>query len=62
MKRRDFLKRTGQTLMITSVASIVGLSVTSCSSDDDAMFDDGYYDDGYYDDGYYDDGYYDGGY
>lgn len=63
MKRRDFLKKTGQTLLITSVASIVGLSAASCSSDDDnGMYDDGYYNDGYYDDGYYDDGYYDDGY
>ena len=63
MKRRDFIKKTGQTLMITSVASIVGISLNSCSSSDDddgdnGMFGDGYYDDGYYDDGYYDDGYY----
>ena len=59
MKRRDFIKRTGQTLLITSVASIVGVS---CSSSDDTNDDNGMFDDGYYDDGYYDDGYYDGGY
>tara|TARA_R110002049_G_scaffold278562_1_gene457340 strand:- start:46 stop:243 length:198 start_codon:yes stop_codon:yes gene_type:complete len=60
MKRRDFLKKTGQTLLLTSVASIIGVSCSA--SDDDGFFDDGYYDDGYYDDGYYDDGYYDDGY
>lgn len=55
MKRRNFIKKTGQTLLITSVASVVGLSAFSCSSDDsddDGMFNDGYYDDGYYDGGY----------
>ena len=63
MKRRDFLKRTGQTLLITSAVTIIGSSVVSCNSDDDDGFhNDGYYDDGYYDDGYYDDGYYDDGY
>lgn len=67
MNRRDFLKKTGQTLLITSAASLVGVSLTSCSNDDDGSFYDGYYDDdyfidGYYDDGYYDDGYYDDGY
>lgn len=62
MNRRNFLKKTGQTLLITAAASIVGLSANSCASDDDGFFDDGYYDDGYYDDGYYDDGYYDDGY
>ncbi|WP_435412895.1 hypothetical protein [Psychroserpens mesophilus] len=56
MKRRDFIKKTGQTLLITSVASIVGVS---CSSDDD---DNGMFDDGYYNDQYFDNGYYDGGY
>lgn len=62
MKRRDFIKKTGQTLLITSVASIVGVSCSSDDSDDNGMFNDGYYDDGYYEDGYYDDGYYDDGY
>ncbi|WP_263649800.1 hypothetical protein [Rasiella rasia] len=64
MNRRDFIKKSGQTLLITSVASIVGVSILSCSKsdDDNGMFDDGYYNDGYYDDGYYDDGYYDDGY
>ena len=58
MKRRDFIKKTGQTLLITSVASIVGVSCSSSDdSDDNGMFDDGYYDNGYYDDGYYDGGY-----
>lgn len=59
MKRRDFLKRTGQTLLITSAVTIIGSSVVSCNSDDD---DNGFHNDGYYDDGYYDDGYYDDGY
>ncbi|WP_104734539.1 hypothetical protein [Hanstruepera ponticola] len=59
MKRRDFLKRTGQTLLITSAVTIIGSSIVSCKSDDD---DNGFYNDGYYDDGYYDDGYYDDGY
>ena len=55
MERRNFIKKAGQTLIITSAASIVGMSLFSCSNDDEAMFDDGYYDDGYYDDGYYED-------
>lgn len=62
MKRRDFIKKTGQTLLITSIASIVGVSCSTSDDSDDGMFDDGYYNDGYYDDGYYDDGYYDDGY
>jgi len=51
MNRRNFLKRTGQSILATAAASIVGVSLNSCVSSDD----DGYYDDGYYDDGYYDD-------
>ncbi|MEZ4977502.1 MAG: hypothetical protein R2802_13245 [Flavobacteriaceae bacterium] len=63
MNRRNFLKRTGQSILATAAASIVGVSLNSCvSSDDDGYYNDGYYDDGYYDDGYYDDGYYDDGY
>lgn len=65
MKRRNFLKRSGQALLVISSISITGAFISSCSSDDsfnDGYYGDGYYDDGYYDDGYYDDGYYDDGY
>ncbi|MAO09194.1 MAG: hypothetical protein CL596_10830 [Alteromonas sp.] len=63
MKRRKFIKKSGQALLAISSISITGAMVTSCQSDDDdGFFDDGYYDNGYYDDGYYDDGYYDDGY
>jgi len=61
MKRRNFLKKSGQALLVISSISITGAFISSCTSDDNS-FDDGYYDDGYYDDGYYDDGYYDDGY
>ena len=63
MKRRIFIKKSGQALLAVSTISITGAIVASCSSDDsDGFFDDGYYDNGYYGDGYYDDGYYDDGY
>ncbi|WP_201770361.1 hypothetical protein [Altibacter lentus] len=78
MKRRKFIKKSGQALLAVSTVSITGHLITSCtpeSSEDffgdgyygdgyygDGYYDDGYYDDGYYDDGYYDDGYYDDGY
>lgn len=63
MKRRNFIKKSGQALLAVSTISITGAIISSCSSDDsDDFFDDGYYDNGYYDDGYYDDGYYDDGY
>ncbi len=63
MKRRKFIKKSGQALLAVSTISITGAIISSCSSDDsDDFFDDGYYDNGYYDDGYYDDGYYDDGY
>lgn len=64
MKRRNFIKKSGQALLAVSTISITGALVTSCQKDDDddTFFDDGYYDNGYYDDGYYDDGYYDDGY
>ena len=63
MKRRNFIKKSGQALLAVSTISITGAIISSCSSDDsDDFFNDGYYDNGYYDDGYYDDGYYDDGY
>ena len=73
MKRRNFIKKSGQALLAVSSISITGALVSSCQTDDnndpfddgyygDGYYDDGYYDDGYYDDGYYDDGYYDDGY
>jgi len=64
MKRRFFIKKTGQGLLAVSTISITGAILSSCSNndDDDTFFDDGYYDEGYYGDGYYDDGYYDDGY
>ena len=73
MKRRNFIKKSGQALLAVSSISITGAIVSSCQKDDnndpfddgyygDGYYDDGYYDDGYYDDGYYDDGYYDDGY
>jgi CubicO group peptidase (beta-lactamase class C family) len=73
MKRRNFIKKSGQALLAVSSISITGAIVSSCQTDDnndpfddgyygDGYYDDGYYDDGYYDDGYYDDGYYDDGY
>ncbi|HBC03679.1 MAG TPA: hypothetical protein PKH16_04650 [Aequorivita sp.] len=63
MKRRNFIKKSGQALLAVSTISITGAIISSCSSDDsDDFFDDGYYDNGYYGDGYYDDGYYDDGY
>ena len=63
MKRRNFIKKSGQALLAVSSISITGALVSSCQTDDSSdPFDDGYYGDGYYDDGYYDDGYYDDGY
>ncbi len=58
MNRRNFLKKSGQTILAVSAISITASFISSCSNDDD-NFNGGYYDDGYYDDGYYDDGYYD---
>ncbi len=69
--RREFIKISGKTLLVTSGISVFGLSNLTAKPNEgegnpadftDAYFTDGYYDDGYYFDGYYNDGYYNDGY
>lgn len=69
--RREFIKISGKTLLVTSGISVFGLSSMPAKANDgdgnpadftDAYFTDGYYYDGYYVDGYYSDGYYTDGY
>jgi len=57
MKRREFLKKGGKVLLVTSSFSVVAI-LPACEKKDDDTFNDGYYSDGYYSDGYYSDGYY----
>lgn len=35
MKRRNFIKKAGQLLLLTSAVSVTGVSVINCSNDDD---------------------------
>ncbi len=64
--RREFIKISGKTLLITSGISVFGLASIPAKANDgeesNAYFTDGYYSDGYYFDGYYFDGYYNDGY
>jgi len=52
MKRREFLKKGGKVLLVTSSFSVVAI-LPACEKKDDDTFNDGYYSDGYYSDGYY---------
>lgn len=66
--RREFIKVTGKTLLVTSGISVIGLNRLDAAANDadgnpdNLFFTDGYYSDGYYTDGYYFDGYYSDGY
>ena len=61
MKRRDFIKKSSEVVLVTSTFKVIS-TLTACEdSPTGSKYSDGYYD-GYYTDGYYWDGYYDGYY
>lgn len=64
LNRREFIKKSGKVLLVTSSFSVVAI-MPGCGKSDSGTkpnYNDGYYYDGYYYDGYYFDGYYYDGY